>query len=170
LPDTSAGKRDRHVLGAFQLTIPVRNKEVLLAPEERNLSVLRWIGERVRPGDRWAPVFERYLVQVADRVRALGGDPALILPSPTGNSRRKRHVHEPRVAFTGKVSGLIYDRFGDFDGFLLDAEAGERTFVSRERAVEELARRAWSERILVTVIVERDEPSRPLSIVLRHTP
>jgi hypothetical protein len=33
----------RTVLGAFQLTIPVKTKQILLADEERMLSVLRWI-------------------------------------------------------------------------------------------------------------------------------
>jgi hypothetical protein len=159
-------ERNRHVLGAFQLTIPVRVKEVMLQPEERNLSVLRWIGDQIQPGDRWAPVFDRYLQLIADRVKALGGDPDVICASPTGNCRlpkRRRHERE----YTGKIAGLIYDRFGDFEGFLLETEADERRFFSRERAVEELARRAWQERTRVSVFVERDEDERPHVIVLR---
>jgi hypothetical protein len=158
------------VLGSFQLTIPVHVKEVLLQPEERNLSVLRWVGERIRPGDRWERVFERYLVQIADRVRALGGDPTLITPSPTGNGRHGKHAPSPHKAFTGKVAGLVFDRFGDFDGFILDTKEGEHRFVSRERAIEELAQRAWSERILITVNVDRNDPRRPFSIVLLRRP
>ena len=158
---------NRHVLGAFQLSIPVSTKQELLLPETRNLSVLRWIGERIRPGDRWSRVFERYLEQVADRVRALGGDPAHVASSPTGNGQTQ-HGHGARVELTGKISGLLYDQFGDFDGFLLETHIGEQRFYSREHAVAELARHAFAEHVRLSVIVARHEPHRPLSIVLRH--
>jgi hypothetical protein len=77
---------------------------------------------------------------------------------------------ERRLAFTGKVSGLLFDRFGDFTGFRLDVEDGERTFHSRERGVEQLVQRAWAERILIRVIVERHARRRPEEIVLLYLP
>jgi len=71
------------------------------------------------------------------------------------------------LAFTGKVNGLIFDRFGDFDGFLLFTEHGqEETFESREAAVYRVVERAWQERILITVFVGRRHRHRPESIVL----
>ncbi len=102
-----------------------------------------------------------------------GGDPTQILPSPTGDGKRKPPCYEEperRLAFTGKINGLIFDRFGDFEGFLLATEDGERKFFSREKEVEELAERAWRERLRLTVWFEGDKPHRPLTIVLREPP
>jgi hypothetical protein len=165
----------RRVFGAFQLTIPVKTKSLLLATEERQLSVLRWIAEAIPHYHRWYPVFRRYLERIAVRVKVFGGDPTRILPSPTGEGGRKYRRHEEREceerrAFTGKIAGLIFDHFGDFEGFLLDTEECERRFFSREREMEELAERAWLERLRITVWVECDEPHRPLSIIIREPP
>ncbi len=163
----------QRVFGSFQITIPVRTKEVLLRPEERALSILRWIEEGIPLESRWYPVFQRYVSQIAGRVRGFGGNPAIIEPSPTGEWHKPEPSHdkgEELVAFTGKVAGLIYDRFGDFDGFLLDTEDGERSFRAREHEIEELVERAWVERILISVLVERHESHRPSSIILRHAP
>jgi hypothetical protein len=87
-----------------------------------------------------------------------------------GHEHEHHHHHAEggeRIGFTGKVHGLIYDRQGDFDGFLLDTEDGERAFGSREPAMEQVIGRAWSERTLTTVFVEEDEPWRPVRVVLR---
>jgi hypothetical protein len=75
------------------------------------------------------------------------------------------HDHEDGRPFSGKVAGLIFDRFGDFKAFLLDTEDGDYRFRSREKDVAELAERAWRERLRITVWADRDEPSRPLSII-----
>jgi len=61
----------RKVLGSFQLTIPVQTKDVLLEPEQRLLSVLRWISRSIPQDNRWRPVFDRYLEQIEGRVDAL---------------------------------------------------------------------------------------------------
>jgi len=84
----------RNVLGAFQLTIPVRTKAVLLEREERLLSVLRWIAEAIPPDNRWYPVFVRYLDQIGDRVSGLGGDPDQIVASPDGTGRLPKCGHK----------------------------------------------------------------------------
>jgi hypothetical protein len=165
----------RRVLGAFQLTIPVGDKKVLLVREERDLSVLRWIAQHIPHHSRWFPVFHRYLSQIGGRVTAFGGDPTKILPSPTGDGGGKHPHHkvpegEERRAFTGKVAGLMFDRFGDFEGFLLDTKEGERKFFGREKEIEELAERAWRDRLRITVWVELDQLHRPLSIIIREPP
>jgi len=161
----------RKVIGAFQITIPVKDKRTLLVPEERQLSVLKWIGETIPHTSRWYPVFRRYLHRLGGRVMSFGGDPGTILPSPTGDGgRRHRRDHEHLKCFTGKLAGLIFDRFGDFEGFLLGTEDGDRKFFSRETEVAELAERAWRERLRVTVCVEPDEPHRPESFVVRQPP
>lgn len=76
--------RPRHVLGAFEFTVPVSTKAVLLEPEIRKLSVLRHIARAIPSDDQWRPVFDRYLGQIADRVRGFGGDPDVVEPSPDG--------------------------------------------------------------------------------------
>jgi hypothetical protein len=160
--------RWRKSIGSFQVTIPVRTREVMLAPEERLLAVLKWIQRSIPATDRWFAVFGRYVAVVADRVRALGGNPDQIKPSP-GDPGPHRPPHRPgeqRVHFVGKIVALIYDRFGDFEGFILDTEDGERAFRSREPAIERLARLAWEERILVEVVVERDNMQRPETLLL----
>ncbi|HXB71480.1 MAG TPA: sialidase family protein [Candidatus Acidoferrales bacterium] len=165
----------RRVLGGFQLTIPVKvkNNELRLT-EERELSVLRWIAESIPLTNRWYPVFHRYLDQIGGRVKVFGGDPTKILPSPTGQPGHKRHhrhhEREERMAFTGKIAGLIFDRFGDFEGFLLDTEECEREFFSREKDIERLVERVWRERLRVTVWTECESPHRPLSIIVRQPP
>ena len=47
----------RRVLGAFQLSIPVKTKRELLLREERDLSVLRWIAEAIPHHSRWTRCF-----------------------------------------------------------------------------------------------------------------
>jgi hypothetical protein len=166
----------RRIVGAFQLTIPVQTRQELLVREERLLSLLLWIAEAIPKNNRWEPVFVRYLEYVRGRVRGLGGDPGGITPSGSGDGIPSRPGKEPPAggeaeeAFVGKVSGLIFDRFGDFGGFRLDTEDGERTFRSHEHEIEDLAERAWKERILIAVLAERHEPQRPRSIVLLHGP
>ena len=163
----------RSVLGTFQLTIPVETRDALRVPEERLLSVLRWIARGIPHHNRWLPVFRRYLEQIAGRVSGLGGDPTQILPSPSGWGGHLPSVSKPseeRLHFTGKIAGLIYDHFGDFEGFLLDTEDGERTFYSREKDIAELAERAWRERLRITVFARHHEQHRPLTILIREPP
>jgi hypothetical protein len=75
----------RRILGSFQVTIPVTTKAMLLEPERRLLSVLRFIAPSIPPSDRWHPVFHRYLAQIAGRVDALGGDSNKVGPSTKGD-------------------------------------------------------------------------------------
>ncbi|MBV8991932.1 MAG: hypothetical protein JO372_25525 [Solirubrobacterales bacterium] len=159
----------RRVRGTFQLAIPVKAKELLLVPEERDLSVLRWIAEAIPHHNRWHPVFHRYLEQIAGRVRTFGGDPTQILPSPTGEAKRKHPPEEGR-AFTGKIAGLIFDHFGDFEGFLLETDEHEHRFHTREKHINALAERAWHERLRLTVITEHHQPHRPLTIIIHQPP
>lgn len=159
----------KRVNGAFQVNVPVHTKAVLLPGEERVLAVLRWIGGAIPISSRWYPVFARYLDQIAGRVDALGGDPTTIEPSPTGGSC----PHEPGAGAgaTGKVIGIIYDRFGDFAGFILETEHGaERHFRAREHEIEELIEQAWSQRAVITVHTDPHRPEQCAGIVLRRAP
>ncbi len=88
----------RRRLGAFQIDIPVSVKSEMLSSEEQLLSNLRWIDEGIAKSSGWAPVFHRYMRQIADRVESLGGDPGEIRPSPIGLGKRpcrwKRHKRD----------------------------------------------------------------------------
>jgi len=75
-----------------------------------------------------------------------------------------------RAGHKGKVAGLIFDSFGDFEGFVLETAEGERRYFGREHEIELLAERAWRERLRVTVFAGRDEPTRASSIVIREPP
>lgn len=87
-PSTADAKLEwRQVLGAFQLTIPVRTSPVILERHERLLSVFKWIGQAIPVDSRWYPVFTRYLDQLGGKVTGLGGDADDILPSPDGTGR-----------------------------------------------------------------------------------
>ncbi|MFI5138082.1 MAG: hypothetical protein ACHQIM_09655 [Sphingobacteriales bacterium] len=160
----------KKVTGSFQVSIPVTVKELMLGNEERLLSVLRWIQKSVPAANRWYPVFNKYVGNIADRVKDLGGNPDLVLPSPAGEWQKPKEPHgEKRISFYGKISGLKYDRFGDFEGFFLDTEDREHYFMAHEPALEELCSRAWEERIRIKVTVDSDDPHfphRPDSIVL----
>jgi hypothetical protein len=74
----------RKTLGAFQVTIPVKTDPEILPKEIRKLAVLRYIQQSLSSGNRWYNIFQRYLDQIARRVRGLGGDPDNVKPSPDG--------------------------------------------------------------------------------------
>ncbi len=74
----------RHIVGSFQLTIPVRDKADILPRQQRLLSNLRWIERAIPANDRWASVFSRYVTQIAHRVDALGGNSNVVAPSASG--------------------------------------------------------------------------------------
>lgn len=165
----------RYVVGAFQINIPVSTPDVLLLPEESLLAVFKWKIGQIPANNRWFPVLQRYIEQISGRVTGFGGNPQQIPPSPKGYPVKPTggggHPGEGLKDYTGKVSKLIYDRFGDFDGFAVETEQGnEKAFRSLERAIEELVRRAWLDRYVVTVFVRKDEPHVPVSIVLRRAP
>ena len=161
----------QEVLGAFQVTIPISSRDLLFEGEARLLSVLRWILGTIPHQDRWYAPFRRYVAEIGQRFHGFGGDPETVVAHPNG---LPAGVGEPggakQIACTGKVSSLLYDRHGDFEGFSLDTEAGERLFRSREHTIEDIANRAWTERILIAVYARASEPHRPERIVLKHAP
>jgi hypothetical protein len=69
--------------------------------------------------------------------------------------------------FIGKVEGLVFDHFGDFEGFILETESGDRLhFYSREANLRTVIERAWAERLRITVVGENADERRPRRIVL----
>ena len=164
--------RWRRVIGAFQLSIPVETKPLLLGTEERLLAVLRWIARSIPPTERWYPVFQRYLAQVGGRVTALGGDPDRIRPSSSGEDDGRPTAGGGRDGdcATGKIAALVFDRFGDFEGFVLDTEDGDRRYTSRERDLAVLAERAWRERLRITVCADPRHPHRAQTVMVLQPP
>jgi hypothetical protein len=85
------------MLGAFQMTIPVRPDQEMLPEEIRKLSVMKYIQQAIPAGSRWVSIFTRYIDQIAARVRGLGGDPNAVQPDPAGGEGKPPvcHPHKP---------------------------------------------------------------------------
>lgn len=164
----------RYVVGTFQMTIPVERDGAILPSEENLLAILKWRLQQLGFSERWYPVLERYIEVVELRVKGLGGDPAKVKPSPLGylppEEKGGKRGGSLCDEYTGKIAGLRYDRFGDFEGFdLVTLDGEEHHFRGHERRVEELVREAWIERQLLSVVVERHNPHWPAEIVLLRT-
>ena len=160
----------RQVVGSFAVRIPVTTKRVMLPVEETTYSILKWRYEQMEPTNRWRPVLARYLDYIAGRIHGLGGNSGTIEPSPYGPQPLPKPI-ERGHEHIGKVNGLVYDRFGDFRGFCLTTEDGhERSYESREGEIEALARFAWLDRVVISVITEAHAPHCPVSIILRKAP
>jgi hypothetical protein len=159
--------RWRYVVGTFQVRIPVKTAETILPSEENKLAIFKWRFKVMAENNRWYPVFKRYISILSARVEGLGGNPNTIPPSLSGAPLKREY----QMTFTGKITGLIFDRFGDYEGFLLSADDGtEHKFLSREDEIESLTERSWRHRLRITVYTSGIDSARPLSIVLREPP
>jgi hypothetical protein len=157
----------RHVLGSFQFSVLVRTKKEILPAIQRARANLTRVLPTVPTENRWHPVMVRYLAQVTGRVNALGdGGPGPHHEPPEPQGGDGHGLPEARVRFEGKIAGIRFDRFGDFEGFILDTKDGHRDFRSREREVELLVTRAWRRRITVLVLAEQHQAHHPRSIIL----
>jgi len=157
----------RYITGSFAVRVPTSTPAALLPSEETLLAIMKWRLQLKSPSDRWYPVLLRYISYISDRVNALGGNAAAIPASPSGYNPIAKH-HDN----TGKVTGLVYDRFGDFEGFhLLTEEGKEEEFWSKEKDMEGLIRFAWEKRAVITVKHhEHHHTHRPTSVILRRLP
>ena len=166
----------RYVVGSFAVRIPVTTPDVMLPAEENTLAIMKWRRSQMAPSNRWIPVLNRFIQLIEGRISGLGGDPVSVEPSPWGAYGPPReagegHRHLRHHEATGKIDGVVYDRFGDFEGFCLLTEEGhERTYRSREAEIEALVRYAWAERVVITVITQAHRPEQPAKIILRQTP
>ncbi len=177
----------RRVQGAFQIAVPVSTKADMLVEEARVFSLMLWRARIFSANSRWYPVFQRYVEVLGARLEGLGGDPESIPPTPDGmwpgldglwagktpgytlaptDGGLVPHPHGG-IGVTGKVDAILYDHFGDFEAFVVETEMGVvHRYDSREPRVLALVRRAWEERITVTVYATAHNPHRPLDIVL----
>ena len=169
---------ERYVVGSFQIKIPVNTPKALLPAEENTLAILKARLAAMATTSRWYPVLERYIGYVSGRVNGMGGHAGQIPPSfngaPVGVLAGGKGGHpageEREFTYTGKVAGLVFDHFGDFEGFLLDTGDGEHRFCSRERDVRNVAEHAWRERLRITVCVYAGASHRIRTIIVRDPP
>jgi hypothetical protein len=159
------------------MTIPVVPESEILPGDVNLLAILKWRLQSLMPSNRWYPVLQRYIGVVSQRILGMGKNPGSIIGSPLGGFGQgeiagrcpEPPAHSDHLEFTGKIVDLRFDRFGDFEGFDLLTLAGEEhRFDSRELRVETLAREAWAERILLSVIVPKRRPRWPAEIILRR--
>ena len=175
----------RRPVGAFRLRIPVAKRPALRESEERLLSILRWMLTQKLTRDRNYLTFQRYVELYAERVAELGGDPDRIPASATGTwpggpgqrGGTRSHQqpgsghHRGRDERWGKVEALIFDHFGDFEGFVLETDEAERlTFFSRQEGIQVLVTEAMGARLRVSVIPESHDPFLVHQILLHQTP
>ena len=156
----------RYVVGTFQVKIPVTTREVMLRPEENTLAIMKWRLGQMSPGNRWRPVLERYLSYIAARVDGLGGDSTSIQPSPNGVPvTGVGHGKEPE--FSGRVCEILFDCFGEFEGFVLSDCCRSRAFKAREPAIRELVLRACRDRLTLSVFTDCGKEGRIGRLVVR---
>jgi hypothetical protein len=163
----------RYVTGTFHMKVPVQKESAILPVDENLLSILEWRLTIIGPGNRWYPVLLRYIGVLKQRITGMGGDPNKIPPSPNGY-QAPPHVHKPEAfehCYTGKVTNLFFDQFGDFEGFDLRTEKGEEhSFRAFEHEIEELIYLAWVERFVMTVCVRACEGHPVIAVILRRAP
>lgn len=153
LPEAPTGPYSwRYVVGSFKVQIPVTTGDKILPSEENTLAIMKWRLQQTMPSNRWYPVLQRYISYISNRVAGLGGDPNAIPPSPSGAPISVIKEKEP-VSYTGKVCEVIYNCFGDFEGFVLESCCERHSFKACEEGIGEIVLRACRDRMVVTVSV-----------------
>jgi hypothetical protein len=144
----------RYVVGSFVVRIPVSTGERMRIPEEMTLAVMKWRRAHLSPGSRWAPVLERYIAYSSARLDGIGGDSSQVpasltwtppLPGEHGGGR------PPGRELCGKVTEVLFNGHGEFQGFALDDCCERRLVETRERGVADLVLRACRENLTVCV-------------------
>ena len=166
----------RYIVGTFQVTIPVSLEEPLLWPEENTLAIMKWRFLNTPLTSRWHPVLQRYLSYLVGRVNGFGGKAGAIPASPNGAPEPSpgqgicnglgqgqggggcggRGGRGGALAeYRGKVCEVLFDCFGDFEGFVLESCCGIQRFATCESGVADVVLRACRERLVLTVFVEK---------------
>jgi hypothetical protein len=167
LPVASNGAYSwRYVVGSFKVQIPVTTGPKMLPLEENTLAIMKWRLQHILPSNRWYLVLQRYISYISDRVAGLGGNPNAIPPSLSGAPITVIGEKE-KGSYTGKVCEVIYDCFGDFEGFVLESCCGRHSFKLCEKGIGEVVLRACRERMVVTVFVEAPPRNKIREIVIR---
>jgi hypothetical protein len=155
------------VLGAFRVSVAVKVSEPLLAKLVRNYAVLRYIFEAIPSANSWHPVFVRYIKQLGDQIQGLGVDPGLIPAMPDDPGIPRRPHDGDGDCFTGKVSEVVFNCFGDFEGFVLETCGECHRFRNAEKGIKDLVLLAGKERLLITVCVSWERHGKIREIIVR---
>ena len=156
----------RYVVGSFKVQIPVTTGDKILPSEENTLAIMKWRLQHMMPSNRWYLVLQRYISYISDRVAGLGVDPNTIPPSLSGAPITVIGEKETR-SYTGKVCEVIYDCFGDFEGFVLESCCERHSFKVCEKGIGEVVLRACRERMAVTVFVGAPPQNKIRKTVIR---
>lgn len=160
--------RWRYVIGTFQVHIPVLTAQQILPSEETTLAIMKWRLQQTSSADRWYPVLTRYIEYLSGRVDGLGGNAASIPPSLSYVPPVLQPGCEGRE-FTGKVCEVLFDCYGDFEGFVLDDCCGTTSaFRSRASRIGDLALRACREELTVSVLASSRDNGRIIHISIRR--
>ena len=147
----------RYITGAFQVDIHVQTEATILPFDENTLAIFKWRLEVMDPTNRWYPILQRYIAYLSDRIDGLRGNSAAIVPSPNGLPEPLKLPAVPpgrdAEQTCGKVIQVLYDCFGDFQGFVLGCCEGDRAFESSERGIETLVLYALHQQAALEVIV-----------------
>lgn len=154
----------RYITGTFQVKIPVATDEALLHQEENTLAILKWRQQNMSPAYRWYPVLTRLISYVSRRVSGFGGNPSAIPPSQLGVPPGLVTHRPQETRHDGKICEVIFDCFGDFEGFILESCASKERFVTCEKAIAEICLRACKERLAMTVYADKSRKIRKLII------
>jgi hypothetical protein len=162
-----ASKTWRTYSGAFQVNVATRTAASLLPLAANTLAIFKWRLSVLPKTDRWYPVVVRYIAYLSEQINANGGDAGAITPSPTGlpgkyGSHGAEHGGgaEPKSMhrhLEGKIRSIVYDCFGDFDGFWLQGCEVETFISARERRIEGLVLRALEARLRVEAITREGD-------------
>ena len=156
----------RYVIGTFQVKIPVSRAASILPAEENTLAIFKWRLQAMSPTNRWYPVLQRYVAYIAARVEGLGGDPNAIPPSLNGAPQEPEESCDRVIQHTGKVKEVIYDCFGDLEGFILEDCCGQHAFKTREPQIGQIVLRACKERLRLSVFVKRGHDEKIQRLVV----
>jgi hypothetical protein len=154
------GGRELKVLGTTEFRIEVRRSEQIIGRLSHDLAVLKHIALGIPQGNRWHPVFQRYLAELGDRVRAMGGDPDAVVPNPygtggpTGGDRDDGKDGKMRCV-TGDVVAMHYGCCGGFEGFTLANCDGEWRFDCVKPCLEPVLMTAVREKMQASVQVRK---------------
>jgi hypothetical protein len=164
----------RYITGSFLVRIQVQKEAKILPVDENLLAVLKWRLGIIQPGNRWYPVLLRWISYLNGRIIGMGGNPGKIPASPNGYQPPSSHgkpdgSHER--CYTGKVVKLLYNCFGEFEGFDLKTCGCElHCFRVCEPDMEQLLYRAWEKRFTITICVCKHEKHKVESIALLRAP
>ena len=160
-------KNWRYVTGTFQVKIPVATGATLLAPEQNTLAIFKWRLQQMSPANRWYPVLQRYILYLSGRVNGLGGDPDKIPASVLGYWESPGTKESSETEFKGRVSQVIYNCNGEFEGFVLSECCDDRNFKSCEKGIERIILRACKERLTISVFVNEKNHEKIIRIIVR---